>query len=119
MSPPRNRQLGLANVSSSFNSPQYSDLRIRCNDGTIIHAHKAVVCMQSRFFANACKPGHFRVSAFASKIVSAVLTSFCDKEGQEGIVNLEIGSSEVIKAMIGYLYTHNPEAAQIEGCFTD
>lgn len=46
---------------SMFNSKEHSDLEIHCKDGTLIYAHKAIVCPKSKFFANACKPGHFKV----------------------------------------------------------
>lgn len=46
---------------SLLDSPEHSDLLIRCKDGTSIHAHKNILCAQSKFFANACKRGHFMV----------------------------------------------------------
>jgi hypothetical protein len=51
----------LLNSISLLNSSEHSDLLIRCKDGTTIHAHKTIVCPQSKFFADACKSGHFKV----------------------------------------------------------
>lgn len=34
---------------------QYSDITIECGDD-IYYAHRLVICTQSSFFANACKP---------------------------------------------------------------
>lgn len=43
----------------------YSDLTLRCGSKDF-KVHKAVVCAQSEFFANACKPEGFKVSSFSS-----------------------------------------------------
>ncbi|QDS71484.1 hypothetical protein FKW77_004412 [Venturia effusa] len=79
-----------AALGSLLESSQHADLVIRCKGGTMIKAHKSIVCAQSKFFENACKPGRF-------------------KEGQENVVILELGDSDTIKAMINFLYTaHYP-----------
>ncbi|KAE9988204.1 hypothetical protein EG328_000160 [Venturia inaequalis] len=72
-----------------FNESEHSHLTVRCKDGTEIYVHKNIVCPQSTFFANACKKGRF-------------------KEGMEGVVNIEIGESDDIKAMLSYLYMIDP-----------
>jgi hypothetical protein len=45
---------------------QYSDITIECGKD-VYYGHRLVICSQSDFFANACKPG-FRVGDF--KIIS-------------------------------------------------
>lgn len=52
-----------------FNSPQYSDLKIKSGDGAVYHVHKSIVCTQSAFFANACNREHgFKVREKFRKI---------------------------------------------------
>lgn len=48
-------------LTSLLESSQHADLLIRCKEGNSIRAHRGVVCAQSKFFENACKPGHFKV----------------------------------------------------------
>lgn len=51
-----------ADVDSLLDTGEHSDLILRCSDGTVFNVHKAIVCSQSQFFRNACKPEKFKVS---------------------------------------------------------
>lgn len=48
-----------------------------------------------------------------------MLTNIRFKEGEEGIVNLEIEKGDVIKAMLGYLYGQDPTTADASVYITD
>lgn len=49
-----------------FQSGKHSDLVLRCSDGSKFKVHKAVVCVQSKFFEKACEPESFRVSQISN-----------------------------------------------------
>lgn len=76
-------------ISGLFNSPLYSDLKVRCKDCTVYNVHKSIVCSQSAFFTNACKPEH----------------GF--KESRDGIIDLTEESSAVVGRLLEYFYRHN------------
>ncbi|KAF2434670.1 hypothetical protein EJ08DRAFT_564754, partial [Tothia fuscella] len=79
-----------------FESGDHSDLTLTCADGTDFKVHKTVLCSQSSFFANACRPGGF-------------------KEAIEGIVKLEDTETHVVRAMLEYLYSLTYDIGQVEG----
>ncbi|KAK5710265.1 hypothetical protein LTR17_019035 [Elasticomyces elasticus] len=62
---------------------KYSDLTIKCGDKQWA-VHKAIVCMQSPFFAKACD-GSF-------------------KEAKEGVITLEDDHPTVVKGMLQFMY---------------
>ena len=37
--------------STHFNDPALSDLTLKLSDGTIVHAHRVLLCRQSKYFA--------------------------------------------------------------------
>lgn len=74
--------------ASLFNSNLYSDVEVRCSDGTTYPAHKAIICPQSAVLANACNPNH----AF--------------KEARENVVALEQDDPATVHALLVFLYDH-------------
>ncbi|KAF4541513.1 BTB/POZ domain containing protein [Lasiodiplodia theobromae] len=78
-------------VRSMMRKGLYADLTIRCNNGSEHKVHKVVVCSQSRFFHNACKPD----SPF--------------KEAQTGVIELAEDDPKTVKAMITFMYEEKYE----------
>ncbi|KAK0614781.1 hypothetical protein DIS24_g11930 [Lasiodiplodia hormozganensis] len=72
-------------MSKYFASSEFSDMKIKCGD-TVHAVHRAIVCGQSSFFANAMKQEH----------------GF--KEAQTNTVELNHDHPATIKAMLEYMY---------------
>ncbi|KAK0614773.1 hypothetical protein DIS24_g11929 [Lasiodiplodia hormozganensis] len=75
-------------------SGEYSDMRIKCGD-TVHNVHRAIVCAQSPFFANALKKEH----------------NF--KESQSNMVELDDDVATTVQAAIEFMYAqdyHYPES---------
>lgn len=69
-----------------FDTSAGSDLTLRCKDGKVFNVHKAILCAQSKYFENACKPENF-------------------KEGQESRFKLGEGTSDIVKIVLNFCYT--------------
>lgn len=68
-----------------FVTGAYSDLEVRC--GTYSgKVHKAIMCTQSEWFANAVKEERFL-------------------EGESGVITLHEENQEAVKSMVRFLYT--------------
>ncbi|KAF4627504.1 hypothetical protein G7Y89_g10654 [Cudoniella acicularis] len=74
-----------AAVLRSMVTGEYSDLKIKCQYKTF-DVHKAIVCFQSKWFANAVKEDNF-------------------KEGRSSIVELPEDSVHTVNGMVSYLYS--------------
>jgi hypothetical protein len=97
-----------------FRSGDYSDLEVTCAEGTSFKVHKAIVCSQSKYFANACRPGGFKVceslfSCWLALYQSAYLGLYV-QESVEDCVKLESSEPEVVHALLQYLYSLEYEA---------
>lgn len=79
-------QITLTNISSMFNNEKYSDATVLIHDVTL-HAHKAVICIQSAYFAK----------AFQEAFV----------EGNLGTITFDEGSGAAHWRVFEYLYTGN------------
>ncbi|KAK8184946.1 hypothetical protein HDK77DRAFT_319447 [Phyllosticta capitalensis] len=86
---------GLNNFAKDgFKSQLYSDLTIRCKDGASgedrdFFVHKMVLCLQSEFFANACKPN----SPFV--------------EAKTGVITLD-EDAFIVELMLATIYSDEP-----------
>ncbi|KAF2422103.1 hypothetical protein EJ08DRAFT_682826 [Tothia fuscella] len=74
-----------AGLDKMFERGEYTDLVLHCKDGKDIKAHKMVLCVQSGYFANACKPESF-------------------SESFNGELNIDF-KSRYVEAMLRYCYT--------------
>ncbi|KAF4312252.1 hypothetical protein GTA08_BOTSDO12390 [Botryosphaeria dothidea] len=83
-------------ISSLFESGRYSDMIVRCSDGTDYHVHKSVVYTQCKLFANAAD-GSFQESS--------------------GLVTLANDPPAAIRALLQHLYgieyTEDPDTALV------
>ena len=81
------------------------------NHQTTFHAHRAVVCTQSKFFEAACKQG-FKVSSCGYTSIGNLANHGLLQEGSTGIVQLEEEDENHVRAMIEYLYTFQYREAE-------
>jgi hypothetical protein len=78
-----------------FLTGAYSDLEVRCGaySGKV---HKAIMCTQSEWFANAVKEERFL-------------------EGETGVIQLHEDNPEAVRAMVQFLYTSDYTMRSDEG----
>lgn len=76
-------------------------MEIRCGSYST-KVHKAVVCTQCPYFANAVKDGRWLVSCLPGQRLSYLLTT--SQEGQTGVISLPSENHAAVKALVEYLY---------------
>ncbi|QDS69751.1 hypothetical protein FKW77_010140 [Venturia effusa] len=83
----------------SLMNKKYTDMYIRCKDGTHFEVHKAVVCSLCKFFENACK------KEWEQKIVAENGTEMT-------LVNLADDEPFAVNAMIAFFYYHDYQSSR-------
>lgn len=88
---------------SLFESGEYSDFSIACND-RVFKVHKAIVCPQSPVLAAAIN-GDFQVGSIPySHFIQGIDADYCIQEAKTGVVKIDGFDVDTVEAMINFLY---------------
>ena len=68
MSRPTTTQATHVDRTSLRDDDEFADLEIKCGSSSF-RVHRAIICRQSKFFALACKKGHWKVSGARLTII--------------------------------------------------
>ncbi|KAK8176668.1 hypothetical protein BC567DRAFT_209548 [Phyllosticta citribraziliensis] len=92
-------------ASGNFQSKDYTDLTIRCQDKEF-YVHKLVVCLFSAFFAKACKPDSpFKVSLEINAESTGSAYIAASQEARTGIIELHEDDPADVKLLLDSFYS--------------
>ncbi|KAF2422632.1 hypothetical protein EJ08DRAFT_737832 [Tothia fuscella] len=96
------RQIADTSPTSDDNPKFYSGLE---KNGISFKVHKAIVCTQSVFFANACRLGAFKAIVSRKSPARRLFDLHLEQEGFKNQVNLEAEDPETVRAVLQFIYT--------------